>query len=60
MTGLMRLLLSLHVLTVAVASSYLTLGIVTPHHARALWAPYALVTFVLAIANLLTERRHRR
>jgi len=55
----MRALLGVQLLTVAVASSYLTLGIFAAEHARSLWAPYAVVTFVLAVTNLTMERRRR-
>src|SRR5262245_34736691 len=41
-----------HVMTVMVAASYLTLGIFSPDDAAELWAPYAVVMFVLAILNL--------
>lgn len=55
----MRALVRIHVVTIAVASSYLTLGVVAPSHARSLWAPYALVTFTLAVLALLMEHyRH--
>lgn len=50
----------LPLLIVAVASSYLTLGVFAPCHARGLWAPYAIVMFTLATANLLIEVRLRR
>lgn len=53
-------LVTLPLLIVSVASSYLTLGVFAPSHARELWAPYAIVMFVLAVINLLIERRHRR
>lgn len=56
----MRALLSTHVATVAVAASYLTLGVASPGRARELWALYAVVTFLLAITNLLLERSRRR
>jgi len=47
----------MHTITVAIASSYLTLGIFAAQHARDLWAPYAVVVFCLAVANLTLERR---
>lgn len=50
-------LLRLHMLTVFVAGSYLTLGLFSPDQARDLWAIYAAVMFVLAVINLVWERR---
>ncbi len=49
--------LSVHMLIVIVATSYLTLGVFEPHRARALWAPYAAIIFVLAVVNMIRERR---
>jgi hypothetical protein len=48
--------LRVQVVIVAVASSYLTLGAASSADARNLWAPYAAVMFVLAIANLVLDR----
>jgi hypothetical protein len=53
----MRVMLHVHVLTVAISASYLTLGVANPGSAADLWWAYALVTFALAIVNLITERR---
>jgi hypothetical protein len=47
----------LRLLIVALASSYVTLGVFAPRTAAALWAPYAIVMFVLAVGNLVVERR---
>lgn len=47
------------VVTVAVCASYLTMGITNAPLARSLWAPYAAVTFVLAVVALIADRRHR-
>lgn len=55
----MKLLLQLHVATVAVTASYLTLGLANEHSAQDLWAVYATVVFVLAVVTLMTERRVR-
>lgn len=51
--------LQLHIITVAVAASYLTLGVSNPRVASDLWAVYATVTLLLALANLSLERRPR-
>jgi hypothetical protein len=55
----MRLMLNLHVLTVAVTASYLTLIAFAQDDATDLLVPYAVVVFVLAVVNLATERRIR-
>lgn len=47
----------LQLFTVVVASSYLTLGVFSPDRAGELWWQYAIVTFVLAVANLIVLRR---
>lgn len=54
---LSTLLLRLQIFTVAVASSYLTLGAFSPRDARSLWWLYGLLTFVLAVTMILLERR---
>lgn len=51
------ILLRLQIFTVAVASSYLTLGAFSPRDARSLWWLYGLMTFVLALTMILLERR---
>jgi hypothetical protein len=58
----MKGLLVVHLATLIVASSYLTLGIFAPDRAGGLWAPYAVVTFILAALALYLEheRRHAR
>lgn len=43
------------VLLAIVTSSYLTLGIFDSRQAGDLWAPYAAVTFALAMFNLVKE-----
>lgn len=53
----MSVTVRLPLLIVAIASSYLTLGIFASETAGKLWAPYAIVMFVLALINLLPERR---
>lgn len=53
----MRFWLATHLLTVLVAVSYVTLGLVAPSTARGLWAVYGGVILVLAALNL-TEERH--
>lgn len=52
----MNRIFSITVLTVVVASSYITLGIAAPAKAESWWAIYGAVTFVLAVANLLCRR----
>jgi hypothetical protein len=49
--------LALHMVTVGVASSYLTLGVLASDTAAAWWWVYALVMFVLAIVSLGVEWR---
>lgn len=56
----MRILLAVHVATIVVASSYLTLGLFATDRARALWAPYALLTLILALAAFHLERTRDR
>jgi len=48
-----------HFLTVAVAVSYLTLGMVRPDIAESFWAPYAIATAILAAVNLHAFQRAR-
>lgn len=52
-----RLQLTLHVVTIALAASYLTLGISQTGAAARLWWVYAIVTGILAVINLTLERR---
>lgn len=47
----------MNVLIVALAASYVTLGILVPHYAAEVWKPYFLVVFCLAVTNLALERR---
>jgi hypothetical protein len=47
----------LHVITVAVAASYVTLGFSNPDSARSLWKLYAVVMLALAVTNLVLDRR---
>lgn len=56
----MRLLRLSQEATALVAASYVTLGIAASSTAEKLWAPYAGVTFVLALINLRGARRARR
>lgn len=56
----MMVFLRLQMVTVIVASSYLTLGVFSPDDARRLWGVYAVVSFVLAVVNLVWERRRPR
>lgn len=56
----MRLSLLTHMLTVIIATSYVTLGIFATHVACGLWAPYAGVVLVLALLNLRLERNAYR
>lgn len=49
-------LIRLHMLSVAIAASYVTLGIFSPHDARSLWAVYALTTLVLTTVTLTWRR----
>lgn len=53
----MKALLIVHLTTIAVASSYLTLGIFATSDARALWAPYGLTVLVLASLALYLDHR---
>lgn len=48
----MTLLTRIRYLMVIITSSYVTLGIAAPADAQKLWAPYAGVTFVIALVNL--------
>jgi hypothetical protein len=53
--------LRINILLVAIAASYLTLGIANTAVASSLWWLYALVSGVLASANLiLAHRAHHR
>jgi hypothetical protein len=49
-----------HMLTVIIASSYVTLGIAVPGDARRLAVPYGIVVLVLTVVNLIGYRRARR
>lgn len=53
----MRFLIGLHVLTIVIATSYLTLGVAAPSKARSVWWAYAIITLALAVTNLVLERR---
>lgn len=54
---MIRLKLALHVLMVAIAASYLTLGWANPNRASELWAVYAAMTLALASVTLWLERK---
>lgn len=54
-----RIGIAVDVITVGVCSSYVTMGLVNAPLARSLWAPYAGVTFMLAVVALIADRRHR-
>ena len=47
----------MNTLVIVVVASYLTLSLLSPDHARELWAPYAVIAFCLAVTNLVLERR---
>lgn len=49
----------LHVVTLAVAVSYLTLGLFARHDAERFWWVYAILTFMLALTNIVHECRDR-
>lgn len=49
-----------HTIAVVLAASYLLLGVLSSAIARDLWAPYAVLTLVFAIANIVMERRDER
>lgn len=53
----MKLILRINVLMVIAASSYVTLGVANSDAARELWWVYGLLSFVLAVWNLMLERR---
>lgn len=50
----------LHILTLCVCVSYLTLGIFASDSARDLWAPYGIVTGVLAAVSLWNDYGRQR
>lgn len=41
--------------TIVIATSYVTLGIFAPDTAKQLWWAYAAVTFALALVNIVME-----
>lgn len=45
---------------VAITTSYLTLAVADASAAGGYWAPYAVITFVLAITNLILDLRGRQ
>lgn len=51
-----NLRLTMHLLAVTLATSYITLGIANTESARSLWAIYAAVTFVLSLSSYTLER----
>jgi hypothetical protein len=48
--------LALQILTVAVASSYLTMGLFARDTAGDFWWPYAILMFVLTVSGLVADR----
>jgi hypothetical protein len=54
-----RLRLALQIITVALASSYVTLGIFDADRARELWMPYGVVMLGLVVTDLVVDRRER-
>lgn len=54
-----RVGVAVDVITFGVCASYVTLGLANAPQARALWAPYAAVTFLLAVIALVADRRHK-
>lgn len=48
-------MIRLDLITLAICSSYVTLGIAAPGTAKSLWAAYAVVTFVLAAIAIVLE-----
>ena len=52
-------ILRVQLVTLAVAASYLTLGVFAPEKAEELWAWYAAATFLLAVTTLWCEWRLR-
>lgn len=45
-----------YIFNLLIASSYLTLGLLSPDQASELWWCYAILTFILAAINLITSR----
>lgn len=46
-----------HVAALLLAVSYLMLGVIDADTASELWAPYAVLTLVAAVLNIVMERR---
>jgi hypothetical protein len=50
----------INLLLVIVATSFVTLMVFNYDQAQRLWAPYAVISFLLSVTDLLADRKRRK
>jgi hypothetical protein len=50
----------INLLLVVIASSFITLMIFNYDEAQRLWAPYAVLSFVLSVVDLIADHKRRK